>query len=173
MKALAPCLLAAALLAGCAAPDGQLAQLARKRLALAPEVAWSKYSRNMDVYDPVRESIVLEHAVSAARGAGLDEEPTRRFFSAQMEASRRIQWEWFHAWRKDYPTPGGRALDLTLELRPRLDEITRRQILALARGARPLSLAQLTLESERFLPKNALSNPAASSASTPGVTSQR
>jgi hypothetical protein len=81
-------------------------------------------------------------------------ETTRRFFAAEMEASRRLQWEWIHAWRKGFPQPQTPPRDLGGDLRLAYDGINARQVDALARGARPLSIDQLTLASERFLPKN-------------------
>ncbi|MBE2180246.1 MAG: gamma subclass chorismate mutase AroQ [Chthoniobacterales bacterium] len=148
-------LLATALVAvGCTTPDGELASLARQRLALAPDVAWTKFSRDIPVYDPARETTVLQSAMEQGRLHGVPEETTRRFFAAEMEASRRLQWEWIHAWRKGYPQPVGAPRDLVGDLRPRFDDIQRHQITALARGAKPLTISQLTEVSERFLPKN-------------------
>ncbi len=148
-------LLATALVAvGCTTPEGELASLARQRLALAPDVAWTKFSRDIPVYDPARETTVLQSAMEQGRLHGVPEDTTRRFFAAEMEASRRLQWEWIHAWRKGYPQPAGSPRDLVGDLRPRFDDIQRRQIMALARGAKPLTIAQLTEVSERFLPKN-------------------
>jgi len=148
-------LLATALLAaGCATPDGELASLARQRLALAPEVAWTKFSRDIPVYDPARETTSLQSAMARGAQYGVSRDVTRRFFAAQMEASRRLQWEWIHAWRHGHPQPESAPRDLAGDLRLRFDDINTRQVRALARGAQPLTLAQLTAESERFLPKN-------------------
>lgn len=159
--------------AGCAGPDGELASLARQRLALAPEIAWYKHSNNLPVYDPVRENTLLETVIAEGRAAGLDRETVRRFFSAEMEASRRIQWAWIEGWRKGRLPPGTHPRDLPSDLRPRIDHINQHQIDALSRGARPLGVHQLSLIGERFLPKKPLSSPAASSASTPPVSAQR
>ncbi len=170
----ARCLAAAALvLGGCASPDGDLAGLARQRLALAPEVAWFKHSGGIPVYDASRENALIASVVAEGRSAGLDSEAVRRFFSAEMEASRRIQWEWIHAWNKGWATPARDPLDLASDLRPRIDDINRRQIAALALGAQPLTIAQLSALGERFLPKKSLSRAAASFAITPPVNSQR
>ncbi len=174
MKRLTPILALALFAGGCASPDGQLAAMARERLALAPDVAWYKHSRDLPVYDPTRETAQLATVISAGQSAGVPAETTRRFFAAEMEASRRIQWEWIHAWRKNLtPAPENPPRDLATDLRPQIDEINRRQIDALARGATPLSIAQLSTMGERFLPKKSLSSPAQSPASTPPVTSQR
>jgi chorismate mutase len=145
----------AALLAGCAGPQGELVSLAEKRLALSPDIAWYKHSKNLPVYDPVRETTVLQTVMAAGQQQGLHPDTVRRFFAAEMEASRRIQWAWIEGWRKNRaPTPERPALDLGSYVRPQIDEINARQIRALARGAQPLSIAQLSEIGARFLPKN-------------------
>ncbi len=164
---------AALLLAGCASPGGELASLARQRLALAPEVAWFKHAHGLPVYDPARENKLLETVIAEGRAAGLEREMVRRFFSAEMEASRRIQWEWVNAWNKGLLPPGSPPRDLPADLRPRIDKINHGQIQALAAGANPLTLDQLSTLGVRFLPKKSLSSAAASAPNTPPVTSQR
>jgi len=145
----------AALLAGCAGPQGELASLAEKRLALSPDIAWYKHSKNLPVYDPERETAVLQTVMAAGQQQGLNPDTVRRFFAAEMEASRRIQWEWIEGWRKNrIAAPDRPALDLGSYVRPQIDEINARQIRALARGAQPLSIAQLSEIGARFLPKN-------------------
>lgn len=146
---------AALLAAGCSSPTSELASLARQRLAVAPEVAWYKHTRGLPVYDPARETSQLTTVVAESQAAGVSPEKARHFFAAEMEVSRRIQWEWIHAWRKHRaPEPGGPHRDLATALRPQIDAINRSQIDALARGAEPPGIAQLTADSARFLPKN-------------------
>ena len=145
----------AALLAGCAGPQGELVSLAEKRLALSPDIAWYKHSKDLPVYDPERETAVLQTVMAAGQQQGLHPDTVRRFFAAEMEASRRIQWEWIEGWRKNrIAAPNRPALDLGSYVRPQIDEINARQIRALARGAQPLSIAQLSEIGARFLPKN-------------------
>lgn len=143
------------MLAGCAGPQGELASLAEKRLALSPDIAWYKHSKDLPVYDPERETAVLQTVMAAGQQQGLNPDTVRRFFAAEMEASRRIQWEWIEGWRKNrIAAPDRPALDLGSYVRPQIDEINARQIRALARGAQPLSIAQLSEIGARFLPKN-------------------
>lgn len=145
----------AALLAACSSPSGELLSLARERLALAPDVAWYKHSHDLPVYDAQRETAQLQTVMAEGSAAGVAPDTTRRFFAAEMEASRRIQWEWIHAWRKNLaPMPDGTPPDLTAQLRPQIDEINKRQIEALARGAQPPTINQLSEIGARFLPKN-------------------
>jgi chorismate mutase len=144
-----------AVLAGCAGPQGELASLAERRLALSPDIAWYKHSNDAPVYDPVRETSVLQTVMAAGQQQGLNPDTVRRFFAAEMEASRRIQWEWIEGWRKNRIAPLDRpAQDLGAYVRPQIDEINARQISAMARGAQPLSVAQLSVIGARFLPKN-------------------
>ena len=145
----------AALLVGCAGPQGELVSLAEKRLALSPDIAWYKHSKDLPVYDPERETAVLQTVMAAGQQQGLNPDTVRRFFAAEMEASRRIQWEWIEGWRKNrIAAPERPALDLGSYVRPQIDEINARQIRALARGAQPLSITQLSEIGARFLPKN-------------------
>lgn len=153
---LIPCGLAIAVLCiGCQGPQGRLNSLAEKRLSYAPDVAWYKHSRQLPVYDPDRETAILRSVMTAGSSQGLDPQMVRRFFAAEMEASRRIQWAWIEGWRKNaLPPPDRPTQDLGAYIRPRLDEINEQQLRALAHGAEPLTLAQLSEIGERFLPKN-------------------
>jgi chorismate mutase len=152
---IAPALVPILLLAACAGPQGQLTSLAEERLALARDIAWYKHSRDIPVYDQERETAILQTVIAAGQQQGLAPDTVRRFFAAEMEASRRIQWAWIEAWRKNLqPEPDSPPRDLGAYVRPQIDEVNARQIRALARGARPLSVAQLSEIGERFLPKN-------------------
>lgn len=141
-------------LAGCMTPQGEMMSLAKQRLALAPEVAWYKYSHDLPLYDAVRENNVLQNLQTLGRARGIPDETTRRFFNAQMEASRRVQWEHFHLWRKGIAVPSVPPRDLNSDLRPAIDQIDQRQIDLLARGAQPPGIPQLSEIGVRFLPKN-------------------
>jgi chorismate mutase len=155
MKTLLALIPALALLTGCAGPQGELISLAERRLALSPDIAWYKHSNDVPVYDPVRETSVLQTVIAAGQQQGLNPDTVRRFFAAEMEASRRVQWEWIEGWRKNRIAPLDRpAQDLGAYVRPQIDEINARQIRAMARGAQPLSVAQLSEIGARFLPKN-------------------
>jgi hypothetical protein len=93
--------------------------------------------------------------MAAGQQQGLAPDTVRRFFAAEMEASRRVQWAWIDAWRKNrQPAPTSVARDLGAYLRPQVDDINRRQIQAMARGAQPLNIAQLSEIGARFFPKN-------------------
>jgi len=147
--------LAPALLAGCMSPQGELVSLAEQRLGMSRDIAWAKHSTDLPVYDPQRETAILQTMMAAGQQQGVDPDTVRRFFAAEMEASRRVQWAWIEAWRKNLAAPPEfPAEDLGAYLRPQLDGINQGQIYALARGARPLSIDQLSEIGARFLPKN-------------------
>jgi chorismate mutase len=142
-------------LSGCAGPQGELNSLAEERLSMSRDIAWTKHSAGIPVYDPQRETAILQTMMSAGEQAGLDPDTVQRFFAAEMEASRRIQWAWIEAWRKNLaPPPDHEPRDLGAYLRPQIDSINQRQIRALARGAVPPTVDQLSLLGARFLPKN-------------------
>ena len=144
-----------ALLAGCAGPQGQLTSLAEERLSLAPDIAWYKHSRDIPVYDPQRETAILQTVMAAGQQQGLNPTTVRRFFAAEMEASRRIQWAWIEAWRKNRAAPPtSPSQNLGAYIRPQIDDINQRQLRAMARGAQPLTVNQLSAIGARFLPKN-------------------
>jgi len=148
-------ILAAALLAGCTTPQGELAKLAEQRLGMSRDIAWAKHSADLPVYDPQRETTILQAMMTAGQQQGLSPDVVRRFFASEMEASRRVQWAWIEAWRKNRePAPTGVVRDLRAYLRPQIDDINQRQLDALARGAQPLDVAQLSEIGARFLPKN-------------------
>jgi chorismate mutase-like protein len=148
-------ILAAVLLAGCASPQGELTKLAEQRLSMSRDIAWAKHSADLPVYDPQRETTILQTMMAAGQQQGLAPDTVRRFFAAEMEASRRVQWAWIEAWRKNrQPAPTGVARELGAYWRPQIDDINQRQLRALARGARPLTVDQLSVLGARFFPKN-------------------
>jgi chorismate mutase len=122
---------------------------------MSRDIAWAKHSADFPVYDPQRETAILQTMMAAGQQQGLAPDTVRRFFAAEMEASRRIQWAWIEAWRKNRaPAPTSPAQDLGPYIRPQIDDINQRQIRAMTRGAQPLTIAQLSEIGARFLPKN-------------------
>lgn len=164
---------AAILLASCTSPDGRLASLARERMALAPEVARYKHSRGLPIRDIQREEELLKSVAKAAAAEQLNPKTVQSFFADEMEFSRRIQEAWINIWKKHPPSETRPPLDLSSDLRPRIDKINAGQIQALAAGATPLNRDQLSSASARFFPKNCRSRVPDSSPSTPPVTTQR
>lgn len=153
-------MLLAALAAGCSSPDRQLRILASKRLALAPDVAWAKFQSQQPIHDPVREAKVLAATPNPGQ---------RRFFSDQMAASRAIQARLIEGWKSGGPRPDATPRSLPGEIRPAIDAIDGLQRAALARGARPLTTAEIETLARRLAPYKHKSpkNSAAENASRP------
>ncbi|MDF3056099.1 MAG: chorismate mutase [Rariglobus sp.] len=133
------CALIATLFAGCAtrpqspADRSELGLLMSERLALAREVARAKQHSGAPVHDPAREAAILATLTAQATGKGLPRDDAELFFTAQITASRQVQTELLAGWAKGVPVPPGPPFDLRTELRPRLDDVTRRLLDVLVR----------------------------------------
>lgn len=115
----------------------QLFILIGERLALMDEVAAYKWHRQLDIEDKGREKTVLDQAARTAMQAGITEDSSRTFFSAQIEAAKEIQRYWFATWcETDHEEPP-RAPDLDGVIRPKLIELGDRIIAAIS-SAGPL-----------------------------------
>jgi chorismate mutase-like protein len=107
----------------------RLLRLMGRRLALMHEVARWKWDQGRPVADPDRERELLRVVVERGRGKGLDPEFVRAFFTAQMEAARKVQQADFDRWKAGAPKPpAGKSL---AELRGRIDRLNRELIDAL------------------------------------------
>jgi chorismate mutase len=131
------CLFVTLILSGCTTTSrssrvhAELADLMTERLTLAREVARSKHRSGTPVYDPARETAILATLTRQATERGLSREDAELFFTAQITASRQVQTELLDRWSRGEPVPAGTALDLQTELRPKLDDVTRRLLDAL------------------------------------------
>lgn len=121
-------------LMGCAGPGREgvdLPGLMVERLGWMDEVAMVKKAKGLPVEDAVRESEVLDAMVALGAEAGLPREVVRGFFAGQIEAAKVCQEEWLGAhpgaWRGEVP-------DLGKKVRPALDAIGKRMIVALRRA---------------------------------------
>ena len=128
------CTLLVLFTAGCAtfrapaASPSELGELMAERLALAREVARAKHHSGAPVQDPVREVAILASLIQQAVDRGLSPAEAEMFFAAQIEASRQVQTELLARWASGEPLPAGAPADLRTQLRPRLDEVTRRML---------------------------------------------
>ncbi len=145
-------------LAGCRHPgdtlsaghSSSLPSLIVERLSLAREVAWAKFHSGAPLPAAARAAALLEDFVKMAAGRGVDTVYARRFFTAQLEASRAAQAELLAAWRADAaPRPDHPPHDLRAYLRPRLDEVTARLARMLPTGAPPPLAAVTATELRR------------------------
>ncbi len=115
-----------------AATAADLPLLIEARLQLAREVAWSKFHSGAPVHDPEREAELLDALQVQGQALGLPPARVRRFFEAQIAASRAVQTAQLAVWQAGAPRPAHPPPDLRTELRPRLDRVTARLLEALA-----------------------------------------
>lgn len=125
-------LLAALFLVACAtAPRDDLPSLLVERLAWMDEVAFYKQARGLPIEDAPREAALLDAMAREAEVAGLPPAEVRAFFTGQIEAAKQAQHAWLRAQARR-PTRDAPLPDLAGEVRPALDALGRRLIVALA-----------------------------------------
>lgn len=93
------------------------------RLSLADRVALSKWETKIPVEDMQREQAVLVLATTQAREHQLDPLRAQRFFAAQIEANKLIQYGLLWKWSQTEQPPPGTRPDLINEIRPQLDRL--------------------------------------------------
>ncbi len=104
-------------------PPSELADLVAERLIIGREVAWAKYQQGLPILDAEREKAVLDRMEQRARELDLDPALVRRFFSAQITASRQLQEECIEGWENAPLLPEQAPLDLQRQIRPLLDDL--------------------------------------------------
>jgi chorismate mutase len=134
-----------------------------ERLALAREVAWTKFHSGAPVLDPAREDALKASFVTQARAHGLAPHCAEFFITAQLDASRAVQTELLHSWENPVARPAKPPRDLASDLRPALAALTPRLIAALPHEPRP-ALAAAT---ERILRDDGFSPTVISLATAP------
>lgn len=132
---LAACLV---LLSGCvhleSRPDplDNLLGLIDQRLALADDVARSKWNSGAPVEDLAREQEIVDAIGIDARKYGLDSGLAKTFFQAQIDASKIVQNARLAEWRAAQLPKFANAPDLQRDIRPQLDRLTPALLEALA-----------------------------------------
>ncbi|CAD7725377.1 hypothetical protein LMG31884_38260 [Xanthomonas hydrangeae] len=129
-------LLAVALL-GCALParsqpplDPLLDRIVQRN-AIGDAVALSKWDSGKPVLDQAREAAVLQSVRDQAAAHGLDADDAARFFAAQIEANKAVQYALLNHWRERGRAPDTARPDLAT-LRVRLDRLQGELLDALA-----------------------------------------
>ncbi|KQQ78652.1 chorismate mutase [Xanthomonas sp. Leaf131] len=129
-------LLAVALL-GCALParsqpplDSLLDRIVQRN-AIGDAVALSKWDSGKPVLDQTREAAVLQGVRDQAPAHGLDADDAARFFGAQIEANKAVQYALLNHWRERGRAPDTARPDLAT-LRARLDQLQGELLTALA-----------------------------------------
>ena len=158
-------------LAGCRTEPGipatvyghPLPHVIAERLALAREVAWTKFHSGAPVLDPAREDALKAVFVEQARARGLDPHRAEAFIIAQLDASRAVQTELLRRWANPAARPAHPPRDLASDLRPALGSLTPRLIAALEPDPRP----DLAYATERLLRADGFSPAVISLATAP------
>ncbi|PPU47865.1 chorismate mutase [Xanthomonas arboricola] len=132
-------LLAVAML-GCALParsqpplDPLLDRIVQRN-AIGDAVALSKWDSGKPVLDQTREAAVLQSVREQAPAHGLDADDAARFFAAQIEANKAVQYALLNHWRERGRAPDTARPDLA-SLRTRLDQLQGQLLDALAQVA--------------------------------------
>jgi chorismate mutase len=94
----------------------------RVRLDLMHTVARVKWNSKAAIFDPERERALLDDVVARGRSYQLDQDLTRSFFAAQMEAAKLVQQEDFDQWKAAIQPPFDDVPDLAV-LRKQIDAI--------------------------------------------------
>lgn len=121
-------------------PLSRLEALVGERLLVIDEVARSKWNARLPATDPAREAELLQSSIALSAELGLDEDFARAILESQLAASRFVQESAFARWRLADEPPFTNTRDLTLDLRPELDALTR-EILIAAQDAKPALVA--------------------------------
>lgn len=105
-----------------------------ERNAIGDQVALSKWDSGRPVLDAVREAAVLQNVREQAPAHGLDPDAAARFFAAQIEANKLVQYQLLEHWHLRGRAPDRPRPDLAA-LRARLDQLQGELLDALAQSA--------------------------------------
>lgn len=111
----------------------ELLQLMQERLALMHDVARWKWNAKKPSADPQREQAFLKAIQKRCAEHGVDPALARTFFTAQIEAAKLMQEDDFRAWQAAGQGPFVAVADLATVVRPKIDALSERLVIALAR----------------------------------------
>ncbi|WP_260962024.1 chorismate mutase [Pseudomonas citri] len=103
-----------------------------ERLAIADQVALSKWDSHKPVEDRQREREVIAAAVTQAPTYKLTAEAVEAFFAAQIEANKLVQYARLSDWHLQGKAPDFPRPDLVGQIRPQLDQLQKRLLQQLA-----------------------------------------
>ena len=139
----------ALMLSACYSPR-TLPTLMVERLNWMDEVAMAKQARSLPITDTVREAELLRRMTQRGVAAGLKAGSVQRFFTGQMLAAKGVQEEWL----RQHPQGVASYImvpDLTLTVRPALDEIGQQMIANLSPPRSPAESAAILKEARQRL----------------------
>ncbi|MFF7707517.1 gamma subclass chorismate mutase AroQ [Pseudomonas sp. NPDC007930] len=111
---------------------GPLIGLMNERLALALPVAKAKWESGAAVQDRPREHQVLERVAAQAPSQGVPAAWARQLFSAQIEASKTLQYFYIQSWLAGSHTGFDTPARPLSEIRPQLDQLQARILTQMA-----------------------------------------
>ncbi|MCJ8203202.1 chorismate mutase [Pseudomonas sp. RGM2987] len=103
-----------------------------ERIAIADQVALSKWDSHKPVEDRQREREVIAAAVAQAPAYKLTGETVEAFFAAQIEANKMVQYINLSDWALEGKAPDLPRPDLVGQIRPQLDRLQKRLLQQLA-----------------------------------------
>lgn len=112
-------------------PIERLLTLVIERLAVAPDVARTKWNTKAPIEDLTRENQIVTSVGENAMSAGVPRTVAEQFFRAQIEASKVVQRELFAQYEAEHQPPFASVADLNATVRPILDRLTPEMLTAL------------------------------------------
>ncbi|HTF71055.1 MAG TPA: chorismate mutase [Edaphobacter sp.] len=100
-----------------------LVETTAHRLMIGEQVALAKWDSGKAVEDAPREAQVLLDAMKDGVAKGLDEASVSKFFKAQIEANKFVQYAQLADWYRAGKAPEHAPVDLLKVIRPQLDEV--------------------------------------------------
>lgn len=101
------------------------------RLALMPAVAQTKFVHERPITDRNREELMIEEFRNQAHARGISPDFAERVIRSQIAASKQIQTELYAQWARTPPPDDDQLRDLAADLRPSIDAVTERMLIAL------------------------------------------
>jgi chorismate mutase len=105
-----------------------LIETSARRLEVATQVAFAKWDSGTPVENDIREAQVIEAAVAQGEARGLDRAFVTKFFRAQIEANKLVQYSLLADWNRMGAAPVHKSIDLEAAIRPELDQLQRKMI---------------------------------------------
>ncbi|AUG05370.1 chorismate mutase [Pseudomonas sp. S09G 359] len=103
-----------------------------ERLAIADQVALSKWDSHKAVEDRPRERDVIASVRAQAPDYKVAPDAAEQFFSAQIEANKLVQYTHLSDWQLQGKAPDTPRPDLVGKIRPQLDQLQKRLLQQLA-----------------------------------------
>jgi len=129
-----------------------LVDVLTRRLALAVDIARTKWNTKAPIEDLAREAQAIDAVGQVATVAGVDPGTARRVLQAQIEAGKIVQRSLHEQWTAEGRPPFESVQDLVTGLRPQLDEITVQLVTALrSTGPLPVLSGQAGPDAERSM----------------------